>query len=356
MVRCFLVLEDGTVLEGVSFGHEGAVLGEMVFTTSMSGYQESMTDPAYKGQILVSAFPMIGCYGVNERYEMSSAVHVAGVVVREYNAEPSDMYGGKTLDKYLKEYNVPGITGIDTRDVVARIRDNGVMNAAIVHSEKDIADVKKRLKEHTSVNLVRSVSTKEIKKIGSGKKVTIGLIDCGADRGLTEDLAAVYDVVMFPYDTGSKEIMSSKVKGLVISNGPGDPGHPDIANTLVKTIKELSPSMPMAGIGFGAQAIAIAFGCRTVKMRFGHHGPSQPVRQGDRTHITYQNHLYTVDAGSADGSGIIIDQTNVNDGTAEGFSHKSLPIFGIQYYPMSPKYDVDPFFYNKLEIIMGVRK
>jgi len=348
-----LVIENGTVLEGVSFGHVGAADGEIVFTTSMSCYQESITDPAYKGQILVSAFPMIGNYGVNDNYELSDSVQISALVVREYCREPSDMYGGRTLDEYMKENRIPGIEGIDTRDVVAMIRNNGTMNASVIFDDKKIKDEIKRLKGiRRNVN-ISSVSVKEIKKIGNGKKITIGLIDCGTGRDLIKDLSERYNLIIFPYDTKAKDILSSGVKSLIISNGPADPNDNDV---LVRTVKELSSSIPLAGIAFGSQIIAKAFGCKIMKLKFGHHGPNQPVKHGTRAYITDQNHMYCVDPSSAKGTDIIIDQFNVNDGTPEGFSHNSLPIFGIQYYPISHRYEKDSFFYNALEKITEVGK
>jgi carbamoyl-phosphate synthase small subunit len=350
MVRCFLVLEDGTVLEGVSFGHEGAVLGEIVFTTSMSGYQESITDPAYKGQILVSSFPLVGDYGVCERYDCSGAVHISGMVVREYCNEPSDMYGGRTLDDYLRSQKVPGISGVDTRDVVMAVRNNGSMNAAIVFDENEIQNIKKKLKEKSaSKNLVDLVSPKKIIKIDNKKKITVGVIDCGACRNLIDSLSDIYNVVVFPYNIKAKDILDSNVNAVIISNGPGDPSHPDIMRTVVNTVKELSSKAPIAGISFGAQIIAEAFGCKTVKLKFGHHGSSQPVRHDRRAYITYQNHMFTIDADSMNGTDLVADQFNVNDGTIEGFSHKKLPIFGIEYYPIPKKYESDSFFYTALE-------
>ena len=357
MVRGFLVLENGTVLEGVSFGHDSTVLGEMVFTTCMSGYQESITDPAYKGQILVSAFPLIGDYGVNERFSSSDAVHASGLVVREYSAEPSDMYGGRTLGDYLKEHKIPAISGIDTRELVRTIRSGGTMKAAIAVSEKDVAKVKRDLTaKEKEKNLVASVSPKKIIKKDNKKGVTVGILDCGADRGLVNDLSERYDVVSFPYDTEPETIREHRIKALIVSNGPGNPAHPDLMNTVVKTIKELSGSVPMIGISFGAQCIALAFGCRTVKMTFGHHGCNQPVRYGKRVHITSQNRMYDIDRKSLKGTGLVEDQTNVNDGTLEGFSHEKLPVTGMQYYPVSPKYEDDSFFYVALEKMTGVKK
>jgi len=355
MVRCFLVLEDGTVFEGVPFGHEGAVTGEIVFTTSMSGYQESVTDPAYKGQILVSAFPLVGCYGVNDGYSISDKAHINGLVVREYCKEPSDMYGGRTLDDYLKEQKIPGISGIDTRDIVGAIRDNGAMGAAIVYSEKDVESVKKKLKniDLAKESLVPLVSTKSVKKIDNKKGIAVGVLDCGADRRMIDDLSLYYDVIVFPHDTDAKKIIASKIKALVVSGGPGNP---DAAPDIAGTIKELSSSLPIAGVALGAQLIAKAFGCGSVKLKFGHHGSSQPVKHGDRVYITAQNHMYTVDQTSMKNTGLVMDQNNVNDGTLEGFSHSTLPIFGIMYQPLSPKYDVRPYFYDKLKIITEVRK
>jgi carbamoyl-phosphate synthase small subunit len=342
------VFENGTVLEGESFGHLGAAAGEIVFTTSMCGYQENITDPAYKGQILVSAFPMIGNYGVSKNYDSTDGVHISALVVRECCREPSDMYGGDTLDGLLRKHKVPGIEGIDTRDIVAMIRDNGSMNSAVVVDEKDVKGTIKKLKgkrENVNAGLP---SSKDIKKLDNGKKTTIGLIDCGAGNDLIKDLSRVYNVVIFPYGTGAKEILSANVKSVVISNGPGDPNDADV---LIKTVKEISSSVPVACIGFGASAVAKAFGCKIMKLKYGHHGSNLSVRRGSRVYITTQNHMYYVDEASMKGTGLVADQFNVNDGTPEGFSHDSLPIFGIQYYPISPEYEKDSFFYIQLEKI-----
>jgi len=355
MVRSFLVIENGTVLEGVSFGHVGTVLGEIVFTTSMAGYQESITDPASKGQIVVSSFPMVGCYGINEIYDMSGAVKAAGLVVHEYCENPSDMYGGKTLGEYLKENKVPGISGLDTRDIIKIIRKEGTMKAAIVFDEKEIDDVKKKLKGSCkNENLVNLVSVKEKKIIDNKKGIRLGIIDCGVNREVVNDLSLKYDLVIFPHDVRAKDILDAKVSGVVVSHGPGDPGHPDV-KTVENTVKDISSSLPVAGIGVGAQMIALAFGGKTLKLKFGHHGSSQPVKDGTRAHITTQNHLYSVDTKSLDGTGLVADQFNVNDGTLEGFSHAKLPVFGIQYQPSSLKLDADSYFYKRLGEITGVK-
>jgi len=357
MVRGFLVLEDGTVLDGVSFGHDGTVLGEMVFITSMSGYQECLSDPAYRGQIVVPAFPLIGNYGASDRFSMSDRIHAAGMVVREYSSEPSDMYGGISLSEYLKANKVPGISDVDTRDLVSIIRTKGTIRAAIVLDEKDIPKVKEQLKERRDEkNLVDLVSSKSIRNIDNGKGVKVGILDCGVDSGLIKDISGSYDITVFPYDTKPADIKKAGIKALIISNGPGDPSHPEIKGTVVNTIKELSSSVPMMGLSFGACAVALAFGCRTMKMRFGHHGCNQPVKYGKRVHITIQNHLYDVDQTSMKGTGLIMDQVNVNDGSLEGFSHERLPVFGMLYYPVHTKYERDSFFYETLGRITGAKK
>jgi carbamoyl-phosphate synthase small subunit len=323
----------------------------------MSGYQESLTDPAYKGQILVSSFPLAGDYGVNERFDSSDRVHASAFVVREYNNEPSDMYGGRTLGDLLKKNKIPGIFGIDTRDLVTMIRSSGTMKGAIVFDKKDVAGAKKKFKERTGgENPVGLVSTKKIMKIGNKGKATVGVIDCGADRGLINDMSELYDVIVFPYDTKAEEIRKHKVKALVVSNGPGDPAHPDIVKTVVKTIKDLYSAVPIIGLSLGAQTVALAFGCKTYKMKHGHHGCNQPVKHGIRVRITAQNHLYSVDPDSLKGTGLIIDQVNVNDGTPEGFSHEKLPVYGMQYYPAPLRYEEDSIFYGILKKVTGAGK
>ncbi|MDR0791094.1 MAG: carbamoyl-phosphate synthase small subunit, partial [Methanomassiliicoccaceae archaeon] len=188
------------------------------------------------------------------------------------------------------------------------------------------------------------------------KKLTVGLIDCGACRSLIRDLSDSYNIIVFPYSTKAKDILDSGVSAVIISNGPGDPSHPDIMGTVANTVKELSSKMPIAGISFGAQVIAAAFGCKIKRLKFGHHGSSQPVRHERRAYITYQNHMFTIDPGTIDGTDLVADQFNVNDGSVEGFSHKRLPIFGIEYYPIPKRYENDSFFYRELERITEAKR
>jgi len=336
MAKNFLVLEDGTVLEGESFGYEGDSFGEVVFTTGMGGYQEGLTDPSFRGQILIFTYPLIGNYGVRDDFQQSNGVHVNGVVVREYCKQPSMMYGGAPLDKYLIEHKIPAISGIDTRELVVKIRQQGSFMGAIVNNEDQVSEAIKKIKTMPhpfEQNLVADVSVKKITDYDFKKDITIGMIDCGTKKAIIESLGKRFNVKLFPYDTPAQAIIDSGVKGVMISNGPGDPAHPEIVNTVVKAIKDLASQKPMMGICYGSQLIALGLGGKTYKMKFGHRGENQPVKFEGRVFITSQNHGFAVDEKSLEGTGLVVNQVNVNDGTVEGVMHKDLPIFTSQYHP-----------------------
>ena len=336
MARSYLVLEDGSVFEGEPFGYDASAFGEVVFSTGMCGYQESLTDPSFKGQILVMTYPLIGNYGITDDFYQSAAIHARALVVREYCKEPSPMYGGETIDSFLKRFKVPGISGIDTRDLVIKIRTMGTLKGAITSDKDGIEELVKYLKKMpapSESNLVAEVSTKTIQKFNNGKELTVGLLDCGEKSGILRDLSSRFNVVMFPYDTPADVIVDSKVEGVLLSNGPGDPAHPDILRTTAKTVSDLSTQMPLFGICFGSQITGIAMGGKTYKMKFGHRGCNQPVKYDGHVYITSQNHGFAVDEHSLDGKDLIVDQVNVNDGTVEGLRHKNLPIFTSQYHP-----------------------
>ncbi len=336
MATNFLVLEDGTVLEGESFGYEGSSFGEVVFTTGMGGYQEGLTDPSFRGEILIFTYPLIGNYGVRKDFEQSDDVHVRGLVVREYCSQPSKMYGGAPLDQYLKDHKIPAISGIDTRELVVKIRQHGSFKGAIVNDEDEVSEAIKKLKSMPhpfEQNLVADVSVKKVVDYDFKKDITVGLIDCGTKRSIVEHLGERFNVKLFPYDTPAQAIIDSGVKGVMISNGPGDPSHPDILKTVVKAVGDLAPVLPMMGICFGSQLIALGLGGKTFKMKFGHRGENQPVKYNGRVYITSQNHGFAVDEKSLEGTGLVVNQVNVNDGTVEGVMHKDLPIFTCQYHP-----------------------
>ena len=336
MAKGYLVLEDGTVFEGELFGAQCESDGEVVFSTGMCGYQESLTDPSFKGQILVMTYPLIGNYGVSDDFYQSESVHVRGLVVREYCKEPSPMYGGRTIDDFLKQYGVPGISGIDTRELVIKIRTGGTVNGAITSDGENIEQLVKKLRDMpapSESNLVAQVSCKQISRQDNGKEITVGLVDCGTKSGIQRDLNARFNVITFPYDTPADVIVDSGVQGVLISNGPGDPAHPEIARTTVRTVSDLSTQLPLFGICFGSQLIGIAMGGSTYKLKFGHRGCNQPVKCENRVYITSQNHGFAVDEHSLDGTDLVVNQINVNDGSVEGVVHRNLPIFTSQYHP-----------------------
>jgi len=336
MAKSYLVLEDGSVFEGEPFGYKASAVGEVVFSTGMSGYQESLTDPSFRGQILVMTFPLIGNYGINDDFYQSERIHTRGLVVREYCKEPSPMYGGRTIDDFLKCNKVPGISGIDTRDLVIKIRTKGTFKGAITDNKEGIEDLIKELQRMpypSESNLVEEVSCKKIEKHNFGKEFRVGLLDCGEKSGILRDLALRFNVTVFPYDTPADVIMDHKVSGILLSNGPGDPAHPAILKTTARTVADLSVQIPMFGICFGSQIVGISMGGKTYKMKFGHRGCNQPVKYEGKVFITSQNHGFAVDENSLEGKDMIANQINVNDGTVEGLKHKNLPIFTSQYHP-----------------------
>ena len=360
MAQGYLVLEDGTLFEGELFGACADAVGEVVFETNMSGYQEGLTDPSYEGQILVMTYPLIGNYGIVDDYTKSSGIHVRAVVVREFCKDPSPMYSGGCIDEYLKNNGVPGISGIDTRELVIKIRNNGTMKGAIVSADADVDKVVADLKASPASdeeNLVAKVSCKEVTRTDSSKDVTVGLLDCGAESWIAKALAERFNVVTFPYDTSADTIRSSGISGLVVSNGPGNPAHPAIMETVVPAIRELSDKMPIFGIGLGAQVTALAMGAKTYKLKFGHRGGNQPVRCNGRVHITTQNHGYSIDEGSLEGTGLVVNQVNLFDNTVEGVEHGELPIFATQYHPMASPgaWDEEAVFDKFASMIEGVK-
>ena len=353
MATSYLLLEDGTVMEGESFGYDSSAYGEVVFTTGMCGYQEALTDPSFRGQILIFTYPLIGNYGVRKEFEQSDDVHVRGVVVSEYCEHPSVLHGGDPLDAYLKDHRIPAISGIDTRELVVKIRQQGAFKGAIVNDASKVEEVMKNLRtmdSPMSENLVGQVCAKGITSLDNKKGLKIGVIDCGTKRRIVEQLSERFDIEIFPYDTPSQVIIDSGVKGVMITNGPGDPAHPALRDTTVRTIRDLSSVMPLAGICFGSQLIGLAMGGSTYKMKFGHRGSNQPVKYEGKVYITSQNHGYAVDDESLDGTGLVVDQVNVNDGTVEGVRHRDLPIFTCQYHPeAAPGPNDTTFLFDKFK-------
>lgn len=360
MAVSYLVLEDGAVFEGEAFGYGGGAFGEVVFTTGMDGYQEGITDPSSRGEILVCTYPTIGNYGVDVAFEQSAGVHIRGLVVRELCERPSRMYGGAGLGPYLERNRVPGISGVDTRELATRIRGSGTMRGAIVRGEEGVPAALERVRSEPAPsegNLVAEVSCRDVLRRELGKGLTVGLIDCGVRDGLLRSLCSRFNVVQFPYDAAAQAVADAGVDGVVVSGGPGDPAHPEIVRTTVRAVADLCSRLPVMGVDLGCAIVALALGGRTYKMKVGHRGCNQPVRLGGRIYITSQSHGHAVDAESLDGTGLSVDQANVNDGTAEGVSHADLPVSGVQYRPEACPGPWDTgFLFDRFGRTMGARR
>lgn len=333
-----LILEDGTVVRGASFGARAKVFGEIVFNTNMTGYTEALTDPSYRGQILLMTYPLIGNYGVDPAWMESDEIQVTGFVVREACAAPSHARSQKSVDAFLRDYRIPGLQEADTRALTIRIRSRGTMKAALVPKGDDLEAAAKevrRMPYPDRRNLVAEVSCREpIRYPGAGKR-TMVVVDCGVKRNILREAQRYADVVRVPWDATSDEILALKPDGVILSNGPGDPAHPALQDTTVRAARELAGRIPILGICLGHQILARAFGGKTFKLKFGHRGGNQPVKdlRTGRVHITSQNHGFAVDADSLNPSEFEVTHLNLNDNTVEGIVHRSLPVFSVQYHP-----------------------
>jgi carbamoyl-phosphate synthase small subunit len=333
-MKGYLVLEDGTVFEGEAFGAVKEVLGEVVFSTGMTGYQESLTDPSYCGQILVSSYPLIGNYGINDLDHQSRRVQVWGYSVKEICDLPSHRDSRMTVHEFLSRDGVPGLCGIDTRALIRRLRNFGTMKGGISTANPDeLLDKIRRMRHPEESNLVANVSTDQISRYErpSSKKVVV--YDCGVKRDIILELSKRFDVVQVPFDTKPDKIRELDPDGIFISNGPGNPAHPEMMASTVAALRDLKDDYPMMGICLGHQLLSLVFGAKTYKLKFGHRGINQPVRFENRVYITSQNHGFAVDSESATRSGLEITVTNLNDGTVEGMRHRELPIFSVQFHP-----------------------
>ena len=329
MKKGYLILQDGQVFEGVRFGAEIDTVGELVFTTGMCGYIETLTDPSYAGQIVMQTYPLIGNYGII-REDFEGACCVKGYVVREYCDTPSNFRTDCDLDTYLKEQGVPGLCGVDTRELTRIIREHGVMNAAIC--DEIPADLTP-IKTYAITGVVEAVSCKEPDRYpAEGEECfRVSLIDYGAKRNIVRELQKRgCTVTVLPASTSAEEILAAGPDGVMLSNGPGDPAE----NTYqIEQIRKLLGKVPMFGICLGHQLTALAAGGSTYKLKYGHRGVNQPVRDlnGVRTYITSQNHGYAVDGDTVKLGKVRF--VNANDGTCEGIDYPELKAFTVQFHP-----------------------
>ena len=332
-MKAFLLLEDGTVFEGNSFGMEGKVIGEVVFNTGMTGYQEVLTDPSYCGQIVCMTYPLIGNYGVNFDDIESSKPQVKGFIVREVCKTPSNWRSIEDLNDYLKRNNIIGLEGIDTRALTRILRDNGTMRGTIITGELgDIEAQQAKLSDYVIKNPVLQVTTKEIKHFkGNGYKVA--LLDYGLKQNIVRSLTKRgCEVHVYPATATAQEILSINPDGIMLSNGPGDPKD---CQHQIDTIRQLVGKKPMFGICLGHQLTALANNANTEKLKYGHRGCNHPVKdiEKDKTYITSQNHGYTIIEDTLDRETMVVSHRNMNDGTIEGIRYKNAPLFTVQFHP-----------------------
>jgi carbamoyl-phosphate synthase small subunit len=337
-MEAILALEDGNIFRGKSFGASGERCGEVVFNTSMTGYQEILTDPSYKGQIVVMTYPLIGNYGINKEDAESRGIFLEGFVVKEYSSVASSWRSQKSLGDFLLENNILGIEGIDTRKLALHIRNAGAMKAILSTQDLDERSlVKKAINSPglIGVDLVKEVTSnrKYVWDKAKENKYKVVVIDCGVKYNiLAKLLENKCQVTVVPAKTPADEIFKMKPDGVLLSNGPGDPA---AVKYVIETTRRLIGKVPIFGICLGHQMLGLALGGATYKLKFGHHGANHPVKdlKTGKVSITVQNHGFCVDIDSLNTKDIEITHINLNDNTLEGMRHKKLPIFSVQFHP-----------------------
>ena len=334
-----LVLANGAEFEGVGFGAETDALSELVFNTSMVGYQEIVTDPGYADQMVLMTYPLIGNYGINDEDSETRVPTLSGMVVREYCDEPSNFRFTKTLSELMEESNVPGLSEVDTRAITRIIRDEGSMTALICDADVPHEEAMARIKAYVApTDSVRRVSCKKKNYARTpNPRYSVVAIDCGIKQSLIKALNGVgCNVTVVPYNTSAEEILSCKADGLYISDGPGNPA--DVPE-VIETIAALRGKLPMFGVCLGHELMALACGAKTMRLKCGRYGANQPVRvvETGRLEIPRQNRSYVVDEASLEGTGLTVTHRSVIDGTIEGLACMKDRMFSVQYAPADDK-------------------
>jgi len=348
-LKAVLLLQDGTIFEGSSFGAKGQKCGEVVFNTSMTGYQEILTDPSYNEQIITMTYTLIGNYGANQDDWESGKIFAGGFIVRENCSYPSSWRSKSSLGEYLKKNNIVGLEGIDTRKLVRHIRSEGAMKGIISSSDLNIKKLAKKLESYPGLvgrDIVKDVSVKKqyswdkpvvdilnANKQKPEKKYKVVAFDFGIKHNILRLLCSLgCDVRVVPAAASADKVLGQKPDGVFLSNGPGDPAPVTYA---VETVKKLLGKVPVFGICLGHQILALALGGKTYKLKFGHHGANHPVRnlKTGKIEITSQNHGFCVDIDSLDDKDVELTHLNLNDNTLEGLRCKRYPAFSVQYHP-----------------------
>lgn len=358
-----IYLEDGTVFKGRGFGFKGTAVGELVFNTSMTGYQKILTDPSYKGQIINMTYPLIGNYGISDIDNESDGIHAFGLVVKDLCDTPSNSHCIKTMDQWLREQKVPGVFGVDTRQITKRIRKSGTVKCLIstegisISRAKEICDSGQLrgdwMKEAAAKKKYVLDSTAGNKE--NDKPLNVAVIDFGVKSNILKCLQARNcRLTVYPYGTKAEAILEDRPDGIFLTNGPGNPEEATEAIEEVKNIIRMS-EIPMFGICMGHQILAIALGGKTYKLKYGHRGGNHGVydKETKRSYITSQNHGYAVQHESIILKGMEVTHLNLNDGTVEGMEHRDLPIFSVQFHPeASPGPNDNDYLFDKFIKLM----
>ncbi|MHB8119948.1 MAG: glutamine-hydrolyzing carbamoyl-phosphate synthase small subunit [Methanothrix sp.] len=356
-----LGLEDGTRVEGTGFGAPGTVSGELVFTTVMSGYEEALTDPSYHGQMLMFTYPLQGNYGISGEDFQSDRMWPRAMVSREYWDRPTHHRHAKTLNRFLIDEGKPGLCDVDTRMLTLKVRELGVMRATLAVGERrdvqdlDVVAMARSQADISAQNLLGDVTCKSPYRIeGHGPRMAV--LDLGIKKNILKSLSCRgFDITVLPAHADISMIEAARPEALFVSNGPGDP---ERATQAISAVRHYAGQIPVFGICLGHQIISLGLGAQTFKLKFGHHGGNQPVKDLEKkiVYITSQNHNFAVRPGSVEGTDLEITQLNANDGTVEGIKSDKLNVLAVQYHPEAhpgPLCTEDPFFGSVLRIMNG---